>query len=313
MLVHWLFLMSLDWSFLADSKWSISPGSNTIVVEDGNTAYISENGVLYTTDGALVLYPGEKKDEEYDIPDGTKEIKEYAFIGFNNYLKKVKLPESLTIIGSGAFIGCMELTEVEFNEGLKTIESGAFSMVPLRNISLPSSIEEIGDYAFEVGDGFGEIVLPDSLSSLGEYAFSTPYDDDTGFKQDHLRIPNKLKFEADSMGKILLNNFVVDEDHPYHSTIDGLLLDKDGRTLISVPGQREGRLDVPEGVQIIQYGAFKDCRYLTDVYLPDSVTDVRDLGQDGYDEPCNYTVHCHEGSRAQKQLEENGVDWVKIE
>ena len=26
-----------------------------------------------------------KKDEEYDIPDGTKEIKEYAFIGFNNY------------------------------------------------------------------------------------------------------------------------------------------------------------------------------------------------------------------------------------
>ena len=115
------------------------------------------------------------------------------------------------------------------------------------------------------------------------------------------------------MGKILLNNFVVDEDHPYHSTIDGLLLDKDGRTLISVPGQREGRLDVPEGVQIIQYGAFKDCRYLTDVYLPDSVTDVRDLGQDGYDEPCTYTVHCREGSRAQKQLEENGVDWVKIE
>ena len=58
----------------------------TIVVEDGNTAYRSENGVLYTTDGALVLYPGEKKDEEYDITDGTKEIKECAFIGFNNYL-----------------------------------------------------------------------------------------------------------------------------------------------------------------------------------------------------------------------------------
>ena len=288
-------------------------GLETIVVEDRNTAYRSENGVLYTTDGALVLYPGEKKDEEFDIPDGTKEIKECAFSGFNSNLRKVKFPQSLTVIGSGAFIGCTELTEVEFNEGLKTIESDAFSMVPLRNISLPSSIEEIGDYVFEVSDGFGEIVLPDSLSSLGEYAFSTPYDDDTGFLQDHLRIPNKLKFEVDSMGKILLNNFVVDEDHPYHSTIDGLLLDKDGRTLISVPGQREGRLDVPEGVQIIQYGAFKDCRYLTDVYLPDSVTDVRDLGQDGYDEPCNYTVHCHEGSRAQKQLEENGVDWVKIE
>jgi hypothetical protein len=70
---------------------------------------------------------------------------------------------------------------------------------------------------------------------------------------------------------------------------------------------------VPESVQHIERNAFGECRSLTDVYLPDSVMDVGDLGKDGYDSPCPYKVHCHEGTEAQKQLEAMGVEWVKIE
>ena len=79
-----------------------------------------------------------------------------------------------------------------------------------------------------------------------------------------------------------------------------------------MPGQREGELTVPDGVQHIAYGTFDECRELTDVYLPDSVLDVGNLGKDGYDEPCPYKVHCREGTEAQKQLGAMGVEWVEI-
>ena len=91
-------------------------------------------------------------------------------------------------------------------------------------------------------------------------------------------------------------------------------MSKDGKTLIAVPGQREGVLYVPDGVTVISYsGAFKDSRNLTDVYLPESVQDIGDLGSDIDYEPCPYKIHCYEGSDAQRELDKEGIPWVKIE
>ena len=30
-------------------------------------------------------------------------------------------------------------------------------------------------------------------------------------------------------------------------------------------------------------------------------------------EGCSYKIQCHEGTEAQKQLDANGIEWVKIE
>ena len=281
-------------------------GLETIEVAGGNFVYESRDGVLFTKDGTLLRYPPEKKDEEYRIPEGTARIGAVAFNDSNN-LKKVIFAASVTEIEDGAFKSAGDLIEVSFNEGLKTIGGEAFSAVDLQYVNLPSTIETIGDWAFEVRYGFGEIVLPDSLTSLGTCAFRAS---DRVYLQDRLRIPNTLEFSPDSLDDVLVMNYEAEEDHPYHSIVDGLLMSRDKKTLVAVPGQREGELVVPDGVLNIGSNAFRECRYLTDVYLPASVKDVGNLGDDLIEE-CLYTVHCYEGTPAQQQLEQLGVDWVK--
>ena len=58
---------------------------------------------------------------------------------------------------------------------------------------------------------------------------------------------------------------------------------------------------------------FRDLMNLTDVYLPESVQDIGDLGSDIDYEPCPYKIHCYEGSDAQRELDKEGIPWVKIE
>ena len=306
-----------------------------IEVADDNAHYRSGEGVLFTADNTLLYYPRQKADEAYAVPEGTLRIGSGAFDSCYFAPAEVTLPDSVTVIEEGAFRSCSSLRSVENGRGLETIGDRAFaycnSLVQvnlpeglrsigesafygtnLQNVQLPSTLGSIGASAFSVHEGFGEIVLPENLTSLGRNAFSTDVYKGEMFLQDTLRIPAGLEFGKSCMAGVLVKEYDVGEDNPYLTSAGGLLLSKDGKTLVCVPGQREGKLTVPEGVQHIAYGTFDECRELTDVYLPDSVLDVGNLGKDGYDEPCPYKVHCCEGTEAQKQLGAMGVEWVEI-
>ena len=116
------------------------------------------------------------------------------------------------------------------------------------------------------------------------------------------------------MRGVLLGSYETDDDNPYHSTDGGLLMSKDGTTLVAVPTLTEGDLTVPEGTLYIRYGAFEECSLVTDIYLPDSVLDIGDIYQKDYETgEYYYVIHCHAGSEAQKILDARGVPWVSIE
>ena len=229
-------------------------------------------------------------------------------------LKKITFPDTVTVIEENAFYSCFELSEVKLNEGLTTIGDYAFDDTYLQNLKIPSTVETIGITAFELHADFGTIQLPENLKEMGYEAFAAATIMGEFFLQDTLRIPPSLNFESNMMEGVLVKQYEVDENNPYHTVIDGLLMSKDGKTLIAVPGQREGVLYVPDGVTVISYsGAFKDSRNLTDVYLPESVQVIGDLGSEIDYEPCPYKIHCYEGSDAQRELDKEGIPWVKIE
>ena len=79
-------------------------------------------------------------------------ISENAFLNAQS-LTSIKIPENVVTIGAGAFSGCSALGTVEFlGSSLKTIGEEAFYTTKFNEITLPSSIEEIGDKAFNAYD-----------------------------------------------------------------------------------------------------------------------------------------------------------------
>ena len=123
------------------------PLIENIVVNGNGGVYSSEYGVLYKGN-SLAVYPQGKTDEKFNVPAGTDNICDYAFLG-NQNLKNVILPDSVKSIGNGAFSGCSALTSVTIGENVKSIDAYAFfNCLSLKSVKLSDTITEIGDSAF---------------------------------------------------------------------------------------------------------------------------------------------------------------------
>ena len=109
-----------------------------------------------------------------EIPDGVKEIGKYAFSS-NRTLNSVKIGKSVTTIERSAFSECPALTSVTLGENLKFIKTSAFENCKvLSNIILPSSLQVIDSRAF-YNTALVSVSVPSSVVNIGEDAFELIY------------------------------------------------------------------------------------------------------------------------------------------
>lgn len=72
-----------------------------MIINRDNPYYCSVNGVLFSKDmKKLLLYPAQKKDQNYSVPEG---ITDAWFLNENNYLVTLSLPKSLTHFNTISF------------------------------------------------------------------------------------------------------------------------------------------------------------------------------------------------------------------
>lgn len=83
------------------------------------------------------------------------------------------IPDGVTSIGDGAFIGCSYLSNVTIPEGVTTIGELTFrDCSGLTSISLPTSLNSIGTYAFQNCSSLTSINIPEGVTSIGEWTFA---------------------------------------------------------------------------------------------------------------------------------------------
>lgn len=99
------------------------------------------------------------------------EIPGYTF--FKSNLKELKLPETIKIIGEGAF-AASEITSIEIPEGVEALSDYAFyGCTNLQSVSLPSTLKTIGKGAFGNCTSLTSVNLANTgLTELPERAFA---------------------------------------------------------------------------------------------------------------------------------------------
>lgn len=224
---------------------------------------------------------------EVVIPDGITEIPPGAFLGYYQ-LSSVHIPDSVTAIERGAFMDCKMLEEIHIPDSVKMIGSdwgqyldcGAFSgCSSLKEITIPEGVEVINRGTFSDCTNLESVTLPDSLTYIGVRAF---------MRCEHLtsiRIPEGVT----SIGAYAfagcsrLTAVSIPDSVKYigeGAFADTPWFDNDshdwlifGSVLLRYQGT-EQEVVIPDTITSISAQAFAGCKTLTSITIPDSVTAI---------------------------------------
>lgn len=118
---------------------------------DGKDFRIADGVVYDRYREVLRYYPIGSEATSFTIPTGVKKIETFAFYGAAN-LKSVTIPSTLEEICEDAFRKCTALRTVSFTAASSLISIGdyAFNDTDIRSITLPDSLEFMGQCAFDM-------------------------------------------------------------------------------------------------------------------------------------------------------------------
>ena len=253
------------------------------------------NPLCYAKD----FYLSGEKVIDLVIPDGIKNIGDYAFMSYNS-LAKVVLPDSLTEIGAWAFCGCDYLADVCIGVNVTNIGERAFYSSGIRDIKIPDCVTYIGNDAFAWCYSLTNVFFEGNAPKIVESIFDGV---------DPMCI---IYIERGSTGwnvNIPGEWDGIDIDYVYRppewTIVDGVLVDANlnGATEIIIPNSVTNIGDwvfsgcgslasviIPDHVTSIGTGAFENCWSLTEVMIPHGVTNIGDWLFSGCSSLCNITI-----------------------
>jgi hypothetical protein len=165
----------------------------------------------------------------------------------------VTIPSSInglpvTVIGTNAFLGDTQLTNVGIPETVTNIGYQAFCYCSnLRSVTIGTNTWTIEGAAFFSCTSLTNVVIPDHVTSIGDQAFH-----------------NCTSLTA----------ITVDDLNHAYSSLDGVLFNQSKTTLIECPARKTGSFSIPYGVTTVADEAFQYCGRLTNINISDSVTNT---------------------------------------
>ena len=205
-----------------------------------NAQTFKVNGINYTitseADLTVEVSRGGDYSQAITIPSNvTYNNKIYLVTGIgvqafeNCLLNSVTIPSSVIQISDQAFCNCENLYSIIIPEGVVSIGDRAFSLTPIEDVYIPSSIKKIGNSAF--GGHW------DACFECDDY-FYVSYPE----------------------------NYYVDSNNDVYSSYNGILYDKEQTTMIAFPHGKGGDVIIPSTVTTISQQAFNECYYIENIY-----------------------------------------------
>ena len=192
--------------------------------------------------------------------EGSTALKTIASEAFSNDTKLASfdVPANVETINRAAFNGTSSMKHVTFQAPakIKKIGEAAFQNAnALENIDLPEGLEEIQKDAFNKCTSLTEIGIPASVNKI----------DPTGFQQ------------AEKLEK-----FTVNKNNTVYSSVDGFLLSKDKKTLVSFPPAKAGTYYtlLPPTIETIGAQAFYAINKLENITIPEKVNRIEKFAFD---------------------------------
>ena len=199
------------------------------------TGSINANDYYFMNYNMTALQRLNLKEVE-SLIDGVYAIPGDAFNG-KTTLSKCFLPEKLEIIKYRAFTGTSLTGTLILPEGLKNVSG--FEGTKITNVHFPSTLEEIGDYAFQNCKSLmTEISLPQSLRVICYSAFR----------------------DAAISGNLILPNE----------------LESIGECAFCGCSSLKGSLTIPNRVTVISDGAFSGCGFTGTLTLPAGLVEIQE-------------------------------------
>ena len=281
---------------------------SSITVDSANKTFSSANGIVFDKNGTSLLLCPEGLAGTCAIPDKVTVISKGAFAGCSK-ITGVTFPDNLTTIADRAFTGCTKLTAITIPAGVAAIGSAHFRgcsaltaiTVDAANAAyssadgvlfdklktnliicpegktgdyvIPGGVTKINPAAFTNCAKLTGVTIPDSVTGIGDVAFSGCA------SLAAIKIPASVATIGIDVfldcGKLV--SIAVDAANPnFSSTGDGVIFNKDKTKLIRCPVSKASGYTVPDGVTSIERRAFNGCVNLTEITLPDSVTQICD-------------------------------------
>ena len=175
------------------------------------------------------------------IPDSVVGMGNSVFNGCKS-LTSIRLSDNLTDIAEGTFVRCHALTGVDLPDGITSIGEGAFYECKIiKELIIPDGVTSIDDDAFSGCESLEKIVIPDSVIHVGYRLFSG--------------CPVLEKNEYDYV------YYLGNENNPYH-------------ILHSIKDKYLETYEIKDTTRIIYGGAFRLCKRLKEITIPDGVVEI---------------------------------------
>ena len=267
---------------IAEQAFNACTSLENFTVSRDSQSFTVNEGVLFDKGGQLLVdYPSGKPGTAYLIPEGTRGISPYAFMG-NNSLLSLTLPQSMTEIGDRSFYGINSVESINIPNKVIKIGDSAFSECDsLATFSLPGSVNEIGVSIFYRCDALEQILVDE-----GSAAFSSR--DGVLYDKGMTIVHAYPCAKKDEAFEIPAGETAV-ADYAFY---DASFLKK---------------ATVPLGVQTIGWGAFQSCHTLEEAIILDSMTSI---GRNAFIQCDKLTLHVWEGSYAHQYAVENPVPYA---